>query len=53
MACAPPSRNNRVTPASTAAAATTASIRGQAATMSGTPATCAGTAVISSDDGSG
>ena len=53
MACAPPRRNSRVTPAAAAAASTTASGRGQTAMISRTPATRAGIAVISSDEGSG
>ena len=43
----------RVTPAMAAAARVAGSGRGQTTTTSGTPATRAGTAVISSDDGSG
>ena len=53
IACAPPSRNSRETPASSAAAMTTGSGRGQTAMMSRTPAAAAGIAVISSDEGSG
>jgi hypothetical protein len=52
-ACAPPIRNKRVTPASSAAAITAGSGRGQTAMISRTPAMRAGTAVISSDEGSG
>ena len=53
IACAPPTRNSRVTPASSAAAITTGSGRGQTTMISRTPATRAGIAVISSDEGSG
>ena len=53
-ACAPPTLNSRVTPASAAAASTTGAGRGHTAITSGTPATVrAGMAVMSSDDGSG
>ncbi len=52
-AWAPPMRKKRSTPASTAAASTTGSTEGLHTTISGTPATRAGMAVISSDDGSG
>ena len=52
-ACAPPIRNSRETPASSPAAQTVGSRLGLAATTSVTPATRAGMAVISSDDGSG
>ena len=53
MACAPPSRKSRVAPAVAAAAITTGSGRGHMTMMSFTPATRAGTAVISRDDGRG
>ena len=53
IACAPPTRKSRVTPASSAAAITTGSGRGQTAMISRTPATRAGMAVISSEEGSG
>ena len=53
IAWAPPMRNSRVTPASSAAAITAGSGRGQTAMISPTPATRAGIAVISSDEGSG
>ena len=52
-ACAPPTRNTRSTPAIFAAASTTASGLGQTAMTSATPATRAGMAVMSSEDGSG
>ncbi len=52
-AWAPPTRKSRVTPASSAAAITAGSGRGQTATISRTPATRAGTAVIRSEEGSG
>ena len=53
MACAPPIRNRRETPASAAAAITTGSGFGHTAMTLATPAALAGIAVISSDDGSG
>ena len=53
MPCAPPTRNSRLTPASSAAAITTGSGRGHMAITSGTPATRAGMAVINSDEGRG
>ena len=53
IAWAPPIRNSRETPASSAAAITAGTGRGQTAMMSATPATRAGMAVISSDEGSG
>ena len=52
-AWAPPMRNTRSTPASTAAASTTGSTDGQQAITSGTPATRAGIAVMSTVEGSG
>ena len=51
MACAPPSLNNRETPATRAACRIVASGRGHTATISLTPAVAAGMAVISSDEG--
>ncbi len=53
MAWAPPTRNKREIPASIAAEQIAGSTFGQAATTSETPATRAGIAVISRDEGSG
>ena len=52
-ACAPPTRKKRSTPASSAAAKTAASGRGQATSTSLTPAARAGMAFISSEEGKG
>ena len=52
-ACAPPTRNSRVTPASRAAASTTSGVPpgGVTITISGTPATTAGTVFIITVEG--
>src|SRR5205823_14374345 len=51
IACAPPSSNTRSTPASRAASIVSGDGPGVTITSSGTPATFAGTAVISTLDG--
>ena len=53
MACAPPIWNTFPTPSSDAVPNTSATGRGEATQMFGTPATCAGTTVIRRVEGSG
>ena len=53
MACAPPIWKTWFTPSRAAVPNTSVTGRGEATQMFGTPATCAGTTVISSVEGSG
>jgi hypothetical protein len=53
IACAPPSRETEVAPAASAAARTTGDGDGHSTAMSFTPATLAGTTVMTAVEGSG